>query len=51
MKMKKQYTTPETSTIVMETRHMLAGSPAPEWNKEVGGHGMDNDFDWNSPKD
>lgn len=51
--MKKQYTTPETSTIVIETRHMLAGSGEPPagWSGEVGGHGMDNDFDWDSPKD
>ena len=42
--MKKQYTTPETSTIVIETRHMLADSP-PLWGGEAGGHGMDNDFD------
>ena len=49
--MKKQYTTPETSTIVMETKPMLAGSNPPEWNKEVNGHGMDHDFDWDSTQD
>lgn len=49
--MKKQYTTPETSAIVMETKPMLAGSKMLEWSGEVGGHGMDHDFDWDSPKD
>lgn len=50
--MKKQYTTPETSTIVMETKPMLAGSGTPlEYSGEVGGHGMDNDFDWDSTQD
>ena len=48
--MKKQYTTPETKAIVMETKPMLAGSGKPQnWGGELAGH--DNDFDWNSPKD